>query len=127
MRMASVLFAGGLAEAAFKVDFGARATAALAPSDWSINPIEGRDTMEAAALCVVQHKAADVRALLATRVASPAEAEWIAPLASELAGCLRPDTKFRINKGFLRAVLALALYRVARHFDAPTRHVEVAS
>ncbi len=127
MRMAPVLFAGGLAEAAFKVDFGGRATGMLAPGDWTANPIEGRDDLEAGALCVVQHKAADVRSLLSTRVSSPAEAGWIMPLASELAGCLRPDTKFRINKPFFRAILALALYRVARHFEAPTQHAGAAS
>jgi hypothetical protein len=115
-----VLFVGALAEKVFAVDFGARDTTALWPTDWTTRPIMARDGTEQAMLCVVQKDSSAVRTFISTVPGSAEEKAAMKPLVGSLSACVPTGTAMRANRLFLRAGLALAAYRSARHFAGET-------
>ncbi len=117
MRMAPVLYAGNLAEAAFLQDYAGRNASTLFPADWQANPITAVNREEGMALCIVMRHPDDVQALFATPVASPAEAAAMKPLVGEVADCLQGG-QIALKRPLFRSLLALAMYHAARHFAA---------
>ncbi len=119
LKFAPVLVAGGMAEQAYKTDFGLQAASRIFPTDWNSRPMVSRNSSEYAALCIVQRRPVAVEALLGTKPASDAEKVALEPLMTALPGCMQPETKLALNRPFYRAILSLALYRAARQFSAP--------
>lgn len=116
MKMAPVLFAGSLAEAAFEVDYQGRQAASLLPDDWTKNPIAARSESEVVALCMVQKRPSEIQAMLGTDPATDGEKAAFAPLIADLPLCVSAGSTLKFNQPMLRAIFALGLYRAVRHF-----------
>lgn len=111
----SVLFAGGLAEGLFEQEFGSRDMGVLATQVQGSPAIAARDEIEVTALCVARRDTRGVGRLLATKPGSEAELADIGALKSVMAGCVPAGSQARFSRWTLRPLLALALYRLARH------------
>ena len=108
-----LVFAGNLAEHLLIDKFSETALAADLARDRSAMPIEARSVAEGIALCIVMQAPQDSAALFRTEVMSDAEKAVLANIAPKLSGCVRQGAEFRTNRTGLRALLALAAYRIA--------------
>lgn len=118
LRFSSVLFAGGLAEGLLR-RMG-NAGQSLSPAASPATPFEARDETEYVGLCVARTAPAEVRALLRTEPASPEERAAVAALSPALTACVRQGQTMRLNRPGLRAIVALATYRIARNMASPS-------
>jgi hypothetical protein len=116
MQVAPVLLAGALAERAFNVDFGAQDHAKIWPGDWTKLPIAARTDGEAMMLCIVQRAPDAARALLLTPFGGEGEKAAQSAIVAQLPGCMKDGVSARLTRPYLRALVALAAYRSARHF-----------
>ncbi|HEX8217169.1 MAG TPA: hypothetical protein VF577_06870, partial [Allosphingosinicella sp.] len=116
-RFSRLLFAGGLAEellAARASSVGLQSQARPRPE-----PVVVGDSTEAIATCVVRRQPALVANLLATPPASAEEDRAVRELAPHVAGCVMPGEIARISQPSLRALAALAAYRLVQQQAAP--------
>ena len=118
LQFGGILFAGDLseillAEAAPRGSLAARV--ALRPGH-ALFP--ARDQSEVMSVCVVRAAPAETEALLATEHGSPAEGVAVNALAPHIGPCLAEGAAIRLNRPGLRAMLALAAYRLVRHNGA---------
>jgi hypothetical protein len=111
-----LLFAGGIAEAVLPQD---RDLAVLVAYDPARPPIRSRDEIEVMSLCTVRAAPAGIRALLATVPASAEESAALRALAPQLGQCLRVGARTRLNRLEIRALLALAAWRLSEHNSEP--------
>ncbi|HEX8621596.1 MAG TPA: hypothetical protein VF718_06455 [Allosphingosinicella sp.] len=109
---ADVLLAGAFAEQLLPSALDGSPLAKRVAYNPSRPPVAARDEGEYLALCAVRTMPDDVAALLATKPASEAERLAIAALSSRLGPCLRAGAAARVNAAGLRAILALAAYRL---------------
>jgi hypothetical protein len=118
LQFGGILFAGDLAEillfdAAPRGSLGGRV--ALNPAA----PVfPARDQSEVMSVCVVRAAPAETEALLATEHGSPAEGTAMGAIAPHIGPCLAEGAAIRLNRPGLRAMLALAAYRLVRHNGA---------
>ena len=112
LRSAGVLMAGAFAEKLLPRALAGSRLADRVAYDPSRPPVTARDDGEYLALCVVRTMPDEVMALLATRPASEEERAAIGVLRPRLGPCLRAGAAARINAPGLRAILALAAYRL---------------
>jgi hypothetical protein len=109
IRFNSLIFAGSLAEQLLK------ASPHLAPRVMpaaGVAPIPVRSVMEGTAICVVRSAPEQVEALLATKPTTPEEAVAIEKLTPSLPRCVPSGQQSRFNRPGLRALVALAAYRL---------------
>jgi hypothetical protein len=119
LRFSGVLFAGNLAEAFLA---GTRSHGALAERvalNPAAAPLPARDQSEVMALCVVRAAPDDTETLLGTGHGSAEEAAALRALAPRIGSCLASGVEMRLNRPGLRALLALAAWRLVRHNAAP--------
>jgi hypothetical protein len=117
MRIAGVLLAGSFAEALLpRVLAGRPLTAAAAPDP--AKPLAARDDGEYLGLCAVRSMPDRVAALLATAPSSGEEKAAVAAIAPALSPCLRAGAAAKVNRPALRALLALAAYRIVSQAGA---------
>lgn len=109
MRGAGVLFAGALAEGLLTSE----TRAPLAASLGGAVPIVSRSMSETMALCVVRADPAATANLIATTPASPEEERAFGSVSAQLPGCLAKGASVKLNRPGLRAIIALAAYRIA--------------
>jgi len=114
LRFSGSLFAGGLAEQLLREPIGARPLALLVAHDPARPAIEARDETEAMGLCTVRQAPAETQALLATEPGSAQEAAAAAALTPAITACLTRGQAMRLNRPGMRALLALAAYRLVR-------------
>ena len=105
----SLLFAGAIAEA--YLPEGRDLVAAVA-YDPTRPPVQARSEIEVMSLCTVRAVPAAVADLFATRPATPEEAAALRALAPQLGQCLRAGGQARVNGLEVRALLALAAWRL---------------
>lgn len=119
MLASGLLFSGALAEAMLRTIPADRVTErlALAPEQTLVT---ARDEVELTALCTVRRKPAEAAAMLGTTAGSEGEAMALRPLVSELPGCLAKGVTGRFNKPSLRALIALATYRIVELGGTPS-------
>ena len=110
LRFNPVLMAGGLAETLLERRDGA-GISALKSAETSV---AARDDIEFTSLCVVRQAPEAVVALLATEPTSEAEKTALNAITPSLPGCIRNGMQVRFNRQGLRAVLALAVWRIAQ-------------
>lgn len=116
---AGVLMAGAFAEGLLKRDLEGRGLRdAIAPEDERPVP---RDEVEAVAFCVTSTDPNGVQALLATRPTEAAERGAVDALRPALTGCVAKNDTAQMNIPGLRALFALAAYRLTRQGAAGTR------
>jgi hypothetical protein len=111
LRMSGIVFAGGLAEALLRKDLAeAQLAASLRAPEQAL---QARNDVEYIALCMVLAQPAQTSALLYTDATAREADAKLVEYANALPGCVRPDQQFRINKLGLRALAALAAYRIS--------------
>ena len=113
MSSSGLLFAGAVAEALLKSDM----KAAELPQRLAFNPqretIAARGPSEAMALCTVLNAPRATAGIFDTQPATPEEIEAMKPIGGVLGECLKQNTQLTLNKPALRALLALAAWRIA--------------
>src|SRR5688500_3265799 len=114
-RSSGLLFAGALAEGLLRRDLAGQELAPRVAYDPSRPAIEARNAGEVMAICVVRGDAGATSRLLATRPASAEEMEALRAMGGLLSGCVQSGTEARFTREALRAVIALAAYRLVRH------------
>lgn len=119
LKMNRLLFAGGLAEALLRPALAGAALGPLVAYDPAKPPIVASDETEGMGLCAVRSMPDRVAKLLATEVASPDEARALGAITPDLGSCLRQGASAGFNATGLRAILALATYKLVRHNMAP--------
>lgn len=107
-----LLFAGGLAEELLLERVGRGDLAPLVAFDPAAPPIEARGETELMSLCTVRAAPAEVAALLATEPATEGEMAALRAIMPRLHQCLAAGASVRTNRIALRALLALAAYRL---------------
>jgi hypothetical protein len=73
------------------------------------------------ALCTALQAPKETVALLATQPATHEEMEAMTPLGPVLGSCLKKGATVELNKPAIRALLALAAYRIASMPKAPAQ------
>lgn len=113
MGFSQVLFAGGMAERLVTEHADARRFPAMAAAnDGAPSPGEDSDSL-AMALCIVRAEPAKTLGLFATEPMTPPETEAMKALDRALIGCAPKGRTLRTNIQGLRAILAIAAYRIA--------------
>ena len=112
LRMSSVLLAGGLAEASLPAALNGSPLAQRVAYDPSKPAVKPHDEGEYLGFCAVRTMPDDVAALLATPPGSAEEATAMSVIAPKLAPCVQTGASARINRPGLRALFALAAYRL---------------
>jgi hypothetical protein len=113
MTSAGVLLAGAFAEKLLPKMLGGARLADRIAYDPAKPPVAARDEGEYLGLCVARTMPADVAALLATKPTSAEEKAAVAAIAPRLGPCVRAGAAARLNVPGLRAIVALAAYRLA--------------
>ena len=118
LQFGGILFAGDLAEVLL-IEAAPRGSLA---GRVALNPaaplFAARDQGEVMSVCVVRAAPAETEALLATVHGSPEEAAALGAVAPHIGPCLAEGAAMRLNRPGLRAMLALAAYRLVRHNGA---------
>jgi hypothetical protein len=112
LRFGGVLFAGSLAEALLRSDIVADKLPQQLAFDPARDAIAARGDGETMALCTVLKAPAETVTLLETQAASAEEAAAIKAIAPTLGGCLAKGAELKMNKPAMRAMLALAAWRI---------------
>lgn len=112
LRMAGVLLAGAFAEALLPRALAGRSLAGGVAHDPARAPMVARDDGEYLGLCAVRSMPDEVAALLATAPASDDEKRAAAAVAPGLSRCVRAGAAAKLNRPGLRALVALAAYRI---------------
>jgi hypothetical protein len=112
LRMARLLVAGAFAEALLPRALGGATLESRTALDPSRPTISARDEGEYLGLCAVRSMPGQVSAMLAADPASEEEKAAAAAISSNLGPCLRAGASAKLNRPGLRALLALAAYRI---------------
>lgn len=119
LRFSQLPFAGNMAEALLPRRLAGRDLAAAVAFDSARPPIAARSESEMMSLCVVRTAPAKVAALLATRPGSGEEVASFGPLMGDVGGCVAAGAQMRLDRVGLRAMLALAAYRLVDYNSTP--------
>ena len=106
------LISGGMAEALLKSNGHQADLPKKLAYDPSRQPIAARGPLEEMALCAVMKDPQETIRIFSTQPATVAEAEAMGPMTDVLTKCLKKDTQVELNKAGIRALLALAAWRV---------------
>lgn len=117
-RFSQMLFAGGLAERLMASRLSDDRFARAVAYDAARPPIDGRSVGEVAAICVVRAEPTKSQSLFRTDPTSREELAALQAIGPTLAGCIPSGQKMAVNRQGVRAILALAAYRLTRA-DAP--------
>ena len=110
VKVSPALLAGAAAEGMLRIDYGVGVPLAkLMPS---ATPVAARSKVEGIALCMVLTHPEDASRLLATDPTSGDGAHALRSFAEMLPGCVEQGETFQLNAMGLRAVTALAAYRL---------------
>ena len=113
MKASPLLYAGSMAEALLKSEVPVAEMPGRLGFDPARQVIQARSPTETMALCTVLKAPQATTTLLETEPTTKPETEAMAALGPTLGECLKKDTRLTLNKPGLRAVLALAAWRVA--------------
>jgi hypothetical protein len=112
-------FAGIMAEALLPRRLAGRDLATAVAFDPARPPLVARNETELVGLCVVRTDPAKAAALLASLPHTAEENAAFGVLMPEVSGCLAAGARLRVDRLGLRAVLALAAYRLADNSTTP--------
>ncbi len=119
LRFSGIFFVGGLAEALVTDRRGRSALASRVALDPARPAIQARDETELMTLCAVRAAPGEAASLFATEPASAAELAALRALAPTVSACLGAGRTMRLDRPNLRALLALAAYRLSAHNASP--------
>ena len=115
MRFGVQLYVGGLAEAVLHHYVAMSDFARLVVADAARPRLEASNPNDTAALCSVRAAPDAAAAMLATEPATPEESVALGALVPTLSTCLGAGRAIRINRESMRALIALAAYRIGEH------------
>lgn len=107
-----VLIAGAMAEALLKTEVKPGELPQRLAFDPTRQVIEARSPTETMALCTALQAPQATASLLQTEPATKEESAAVGTIAPVLTECLKKDMKLELNKPGLRALLALAAWRI---------------
>lgn len=113
-RFSSILFAGGMAEALLRRQSAATDLAVRTALD-PARPLQALDETDVMSICLVRAAPSQAEALLASNAGSPQEAAALTALMPHVGDCLAAGMRLRLNRPGLRAMVALAAYRLVQH------------
>jgi hypothetical protein len=111
--LSGVLGAGAIAEAVLNEHVKTDEMPQRLAYDPARPAIPARSPTETMALCTVLTAPQATARLLATTPATPEESAALSTISPVLVDCLKKDVKLTVNKPALRALLALAAWRIA--------------
>ena len=114
LRSNDVLIAGGVAERLLIETVKSDRFRSLVAYDATKAPIAARSSMEATAICVVRAEPAKTYAIFQSEPTSGGEGHAMQAIAPALMNCVKAGQKVTLNKPGLRALLALAAYRLTQ-------------
>jgi hypothetical protein len=114
LRLFREVFAGGMAEEFVSTALGGGDFASGMRAGPGGRSLEPRDGTEAIGLCLVRNQPHAAAALLATAPASPEEQRLAVEMTSSVADCVAGGQIARITQPSLRAIVALAAYRLLK-------------
>jgi hypothetical protein len=114
LRSNDVLISGGMAERLLVETVKPDRFRSLVAYDAKKSPIAARSPMEATAICVVRAEPAKTYAIFQTEPTSGYEGHAMQAIAPSLMNCVKAGQKVTLNKPGLRALLALAAYRLTQ-------------
>ncbi|HEX8239595.1 MAG TPA: hypothetical protein VF574_07635 [Allosphingosinicella sp.] len=118
LRSARVLVVGAFAEELLPEALDGARLADRVAYDPSKPALAARDDGEYLGLCAVRQMPDEVAGLLATKPASDEERLAMGKIRPNLASCVRAGAAARVNLAGLRALLALAAYRIVSQAGA---------
>ena len=118
MRFSDVLLAGGMAERLLEEKVNPDRFASLVAYDATKAPIEARSPTELTAICVIRAEPAKTFAIFKTDPTTADESRAMQAIGATLLNCVKAGQKMSFNKPGLRAMFALAAYRLSQ--PAPT-------
>lgn len=121
MGSSRLLFAGALAEALLKSDVKHDELPQRLAYDPKREDIAARSQTEGMALCTVLQAPQATAKIFDTEPATRDEVEAMTPIGAVLGECLKKDMKLTVNKPGLRALLALAAWRVVNTPEKPAQ------
>jgi hypothetical protein len=121
LQTSGVLFAGALAEGLLDAKVQPTDLAQQLAFDASRAPIDARSETETMALCTVMEAPQSSAELLQTEPATRREHEAMTRVAAVLPKCLKKDATLTLNPPGLRALLALAAWRIVETPKAPAQ------
>jgi hypothetical protein len=116
-----LLFAGALAEALLKTGVQHDELPQRLAFDPKRENIAARSQVEGMALCTVLQAPKATARIFDTEPATSDEVEAMTPIGAVLGECLKKDMKLTVNKPALRALLALAAWRVVNTTEGPAQ------
>jgi hypothetical protein len=118
LKVSGILFAGAMAEALLQPLTRNGSLGERVALDPARPPVAARDEVEVMSLCTVRAAPEQVRSLFSSQAGSEAESEAIRAMSGQLTGCLGHDVRLVTNLPALRALLALAAWRLASNSAA---------
>jgi hypothetical protein len=118
MEFSDVLLAGGMAERLLVEKVKPDHFASLVAYDATRAPIEARSATELTAICVIRAEPAKTFAIFGTDPTTADESHAMQAIGATLLNCVKAGQKMSFNKPGLRAMFALAAYRLTQ--PAPT-------
>jgi hypothetical protein len=114
MKFDTRLLAGGMAERLLVEKLDAARFAQAVAYDAAKPPIEARNPSEVTAICVIRAEPAKAWAILQSEPTSKNELSAMQAISPAVVGCVPQGAKLALNKPGLRAMLALAAYRLTQ-------------
>jgi hypothetical protein len=115
LRFAPELFIGGMAERLIELDAGSATLASRVALNPALAPLVARNETEVMSICIARAAPAEVASLFASAPGTPEERAAFQAIGPSIAPCLAQGAELRVNRPGLRAILALAVYRMIRH------------
>jgi hypothetical protein len=112
LKFGGILFAGSLAEALLRSDGGPSGLPRQLAFDPAREAIVARSDGEAMALCTVLKAPDEAARLISTKAATDEEKQAMKAIAPMLGDCLAKGAKFEMTKPAMRALVALAAWRI---------------
>jgi hypothetical protein len=125
LQFGGVLFAGNLAELLLRRTAPRGTLAERVAYNAAAAPIRARSEGDVMSMCVVRAAPVEIDALLDAAPGSAEETAAVRAITPQIGPCLVSGVAMRFNRPGLRAVLALAAYRLVRH-NAATAAVATA-
>jgi hypothetical protein len=113
LSLGGILLTGAIAEALLAADRGALAVRVAYRPERS--PVRARGEAEVMSICAVRAEPDRVAALFGSNPQSAAETAILGALAPRLSACLAAGATGRFNRPAVRALLAIAAYRLSEH------------
>ena len=114
LQIVGLLFAGSLAEAILMHEAPGQGWEQRVAYDPALPPYAAHGEADALAACTVRAATVDVRTLFQSEIATDAETLAVRALSPAIQACVKAGTTAKMDRGSLRALLALSAYGLSQ-------------